>query len=80
MGLIVLVNLSCVPNYPAHLIYEVDFDSKVCGVYIIEDQRKLIVKWEKDIPFSECPNVFGHDAKTMPAVLNWARDRISQQD
>lgn len=61
--------------FPEQTLYE--FDPKtppVCAEYKIVDEENLKYEWVKDIPFKDCPAIFGFTDKQIPNILNWGRD------
>lgn len=64
-------------KFPTDKIYEFDPKEPVCAEYQITDYKKLTYVWVRDIPFAQCPPIFGFVTSDIPRVLNWGRDSIA---
>lgn len=60
--------------FPVDTVYEYDPKEPICGEYKIVDAENLKYVWVKDIPFEDCPPIFGFDPEQIPKILDWARD------
>lgn len=65
--------LSCAQEpFPADYLYTVDVQNKVCEQYKI-DKKNVKFNFEKEIPFDQCPIVYGFDEKDVGHVMNYVR-------
>lgn len=65
------------PQFPTKYIYEFDPKTPVCAQYEITNYETLTYKWVMDIPFAQCPALFGFTSTDVPKVLDWGRNAIS---
>ncbi len=75
-ALLVIYLMGCagLRPFPEKYIYEFDPKEPICGQYQIVDEANLKYEWVRDIPFKQCPAIFGFTSKQIPNVLNWGRD------
>lgn len=71
--LIVLGLSACAgaPKFPEAFIYEFDPKEPVCAEYKITDVENFKYIWVRDIPFAQCPAIFGFTPVQVPNVFNW---------
>lgn len=60
--------------FPTDRILEFDPKVPVCAEYRITDPENLKVKHVRDIPYAECPAIFGFNAADIPKVMGWGRE------
>lgn len=63
-----------VPQYPDHLVYDIDLDNKVCGEYVIVNKDALTFRWVRDLPLSSCNGNFALKPKDLSRIKNWSKD------
>lgn len=64
-------------KFPTDKLYEFDPKTPICGEYQVVDFENLKYQWVRDIPFKECPAIFGFVLGDIPKVLRWGRDSIA---
>lgn len=62
--------------FPVKDLYEFDPKTPACAHYVITDYTNLKFKWVEDIPFVDCPAIFGFLSSDIPKVFNWGQDSI----
>ncbi len=62
--------------FPTQHLYEFDPKGSVCAEYLITDASALKFSWVRDIPFAQCPAIFGFLTPDIPKVLSWGADSI----
>lgn len=58
--------------FPVEFIYHVDIQKQICDQYRI-DKDTVKAKFEKSIPFAQCPVIFGFEQKDIGPLMNWIR-------
>lgn len=75
-GLLLVCSIGChsIPKFPAESLYEFDPYDQLCSEYKIVDYKSLEYIWVKDIPFKDCPPIFGFYLRDVPYVLEWGKN------
>lgn len=64
--------ISCTDKFPSDHIFVVDQEVKTCSRYYI-DMNKVKFNFDKDIPFNECPVVYGFEEDEIGHITAWVR-------
>lgn len=73
---LIATNVSCagLKPFPTKTLLEFDPKEPICAEYRIVDEENLKYEWVKDIPFKQCPAIFGFSSRDIPKVLDWGQD------
>lgn len=67
-----LIFIGCGDPFPASTVYHIDQKKLICDEYSV-DQDQVKIKFNKAIPYDQCPSVIGFTLEDGGKVMSWGR-------
>lgn len=64
--------------FPIKYVYMVDVKLKTCDQFVVSDIDKVKFRFDKSIPFEDCPTSFGFKSEETGKFMSWIRRQKKQ--
>lgn len=76
---LIFLLVACTDKFPSDHIFVVDQEVKTCSRYLI-DIKNVKFNFDKEIPFNECPVVYGFEEEEIGQIMSWVRRNKNKID